>query len=106
MQLHHHILFGKSSWAKLDPLKEYGIDMNKGRETIKYSFTSAEQYGRFLGYEFGFETYMRELVIGDVMMPVFEKFFDGELGFRDGCSMMNYFDEGYQNCIKKSKNEF
>ena len=94
-QLHQHILFNTHTWVELDPLADYKIDLNDGRGTIDYLFIDPVEYGKFIGYEFGFDKYTREVIIGNVMVPIQMKFGYQLLAIKDSCSLINYFEDSY-----------
>lgn len=70
LQLYQHILFNKKVWVSLDPLEDLKIDLNEPRKTINYDIDDSVEYGQLLGYEFGFDRYVREAIFGDVMVPL------------------------------------
>ena len=49
---------------------------------------SSNEFGSFLSFEFGFEKFIREFIVGDILMPLYMKFVDPKFAVNDICAMI------------------
>lgn len=91
-QLQYYILFGLDRWTTQDPLKNFNLNFNDPSTLHDYFnfIHSASDYGKFLGYEYGFDSFLRN-IIGDILMPIYLQLKDKDFSKMDLCLMM-YFD--------------
>ena len=65
-------MFGKEVWSKEDPLQRFNLDFNNPRSLRSYfNFAnSVQNYGNFLGFEYGFDRLVSKYIIGDIFTPI------------------------------------
>ena len=78
-----------------DPRKDYALDYNEPTTLNKYFefVTSFQKFGAYLGYEYGFDTFFREFVIGDIFMNLYMKIVNPTFGTEDICTRMFFESE-------------
>ena len=61
-----------------DPLYDYGFDLNNSTSLQSYFnfIKNSHDFGSFISYEFGFDKFIREFIVGDILMPLYMKFVD------------------------------
>lgn len=95
-QLLYHILFNTQTWIESDPSKDYNMDFNTPSSLHKYFqyIKSPSDFGKYLGFSYGFDKLFSKVVLGDVVTPLFMKYKDPQYMARTLCDMMYYEKEG------------
>ena len=73
------MLFGqKNCWIISDPFQDYGLDLNNAQSLFSYfSFIKdSHDFGNLISYEYGFDKFIREFLVGDILMPLYMKYVD------------------------------
>ena len=94
LQLQYYITLNQNIWTQEDPLKTYNLDYNNPLSLRNYfNFVQTPRnFGAFLGFEFGFDPFVRNFIIGDILMPLYMMKKDPNFLRMDLC-MMLYFDK-------------
>ena len=60
------------------PLRDFKFDLNNATTLQSYFSVvkNSHDFGSFLSYEFGFDKFIREFIVGDILMPLYMKFVD------------------------------
>ena len=102
LQLQYYLVLGVEIWTKVQP-EEYGLNLNNPSSLRSYfsKIHSSSEFGKLIGWEFGFDKFLRTVIIGDIFVPLMIRFGYPKFMIGSLCEMTYYLtsDPGLINCM-------
>lgn len=93
----------------INPFEDYKLDYNRP-ESLRNYFDFAgnpESFGTFIGYEYGFDTFVRNFLLGEILMPIYVQYKDPNFILEDLCMMLFYAQgPAVDNCKLRNYQKF